>query len=90
VEIASKSLAGRTLSIGGQLVGNVAGLLLIAFGSATMVLAMIRFRKTARDIDSIEKRSDSGAGLDVTLAGLLSLLGAALFVYLAYTVASRF
>jgi hypothetical protein len=46
------------------------------------------FRKTAGDIDSIEKRSDTGAGLDVTLAGLLSLLGAAL--YLAYTVASRF
>jgi hypothetical protein len=72
------------------LVGNVAGLMLIALGSTTMVLAIIRFRKSARDIDSIEERSDTGARLDVTLAGLLSLLGAALFVYLAYTVVSRF
>src|ERR1700733_4322690 len=90
LEIASKSLAGRTLSVSGQLVGNVAGLMLIALGSTTMVLAIIRFRKSARDIDSIEERSDTGARLDVTLAGLLSLLGAALFVYLAYTVVSRF
>jgi putative membrane protein len=90
LEIASKSLAGRTLSVSGQLVGNVAGLVLIALGSPTMVLAIIRFRKSVRDIDSIEERSYTGARLDVTLAGLLSLLGAALFVYLAYTVVSRF
>jgi len=32
-------VAGRSTSIGGQLVGNIAGLLLIALGSATMVLA---------------------------------------------------
>src|ERR1700693_6041674 len=82
LEIASKSLAGRTLSVGGQLVGNIAGLLLIALGSATMVLAIIRFRKTALDIDSIEKRLGTGA---LTLAGLLVMLGVALFVYLSYT-----
>ena len=86
LEIASTSFAGRKLSIGGQLAGNIAGLLLIALGTATTVLAIIRFRKTARDIDSLENRSDAGARLDITLAGLLSSLGAALFVYLAYTV----
>jgi putative membrane protein len=89
LEIASKSLAGRTLSVGGQLVGNIAGLLLIALGSATMVLAIIRFRKTALDIDSIEKRQGTGARMDVTLAGLLVMLGVALFVYLSYTLISR-
>jgi putative membrane protein len=89
LEIASKSLAGRTLSVGGQLVGNIAGLLLIALGSATMVLAIIRFRKTALDIDSIEKRPGTGARMDVTLAGLLVMLGVALFVYLSYTLISR-
>lgn len=89
LEIASRSLAGRQLSIGGQLTANIAGLLLIALGSATMVLAIIRFRKTARDIDSPEKRPDTGARLDITLVGLLSSLGTVLFVYLAYTVLSR-
>jgi putative membrane protein len=41
LEIASKSVAGRTLSVGGQMVGNIAGLLLIALGGATMVLSSL-------------------------------------------------
>jgi putative membrane protein len=90
LEIASKSFAGRTLSVGGQLVGNIAGLMLIALGGATMVLAIVRFRKTARDIDSPDKRPGSGERMDVVLAGLLVMLGTALFVYLSYPVISRF
>jgi putative membrane protein len=86
LEIVSSSVPGRTLSVGGQLVGNIAGLLLIALGSAMMALAITRFRQTARDIDSTEKRSDTGARTDITLAGILFMLGAALFVYLSYTV----
>ena len=89
LEIASKSLAGRTLSVGGQLVGNIAGLLLIALGGATMVLAILRFHKTAVEIDSTEKQPGTGERMDVVLAGLLVMLGAALFVYLSYTVISR-
>ena len=61
LEIASKSFAGRTLSVGGQLAGNIAGLLLILLGAATMLLAIVRFHKTARDIDSIEKRPGTRA-----------------------------
>jgi putative membrane protein len=90
LEIASKSFAGRTLSVGGQLVGNIAGLMLIALGGATMVLAILRFRKTARDIDSPDKQPGTGERMDVVLAGLLVMLGTALFVYLSYTVISRF
>jgi|SRR5665213_51715 len=89
LEIASKSFAGRTLSVGGQLVGNVAGLLLILLGGATMVLAIVRFHKTAREIDSIEKIPGTGERIDVVLVTLLVMLGAALFVYLSYTVVSR-
>src|SRR5471032_712535 len=85
LEIASKSFAGRTLSVGGQLVGNIAGLLLIALGAAVMLLAIVRFRKTALDIDSIEKRPGTGERMDAILAALLLMLGAALFVYLSYT-----
>ncbi|MGI3900705.1 MAG: hypothetical protein ACRYGP_28645 [Janthinobacterium lividum] len=54
-----------------------------------MVLAAIRFRKTARDIDRSEILPGSGTRLDLVLAGLLTLLGAALFVYLSYTVVER-
>ena len=76
-------------SIGGQLVGNIAGLLLIMLGGATMVLAIVRFRQTALDIDSNETRPGTGDRMDVILAALLLILGAALFVYLSYTLISR-
>ena len=89
LEFASKSLGTRPPSISGQLVGNIAGLLLIALGAATMVLAIIRFRQTSLDIDSTETRPGTGDRLDVILAALLVILGAALFVYLAYTLISR-
>src|ERR1039457_7513048 len=56
LEFASKPLAARMPSVGGQPVGNIAGLLLIALGGATMVLAVIRFRQTGLNIDSAETR----------------------------------
>jgi putative membrane protein len=86
--IASQTLAHRSLSVGGQLVGNIAGLVLIGLGAATIILAILRFRKTAVEIDSAQTLPGSGERLDVTLAGLLAMLGAALFVYLSYTVIS--
>ena len=89
LEFSNKSLAARMPSVGGQLVGNIAGLLLIALGGATMVLAIIRFRQTALDIDSAETRPGNGDRMDVILAALLVILGAALFVYLSYTLISR-
>ena len=89
LEFASKSLAARMPSVGGQLVGNIAGLLLIVLGGATMILAIIRFRQTALDIDSKDARPGTGDRMDVILAVLLVILGAALFVYLSYTLISR-
>jgi len=72
-----------------QIVGDIAGLLLIVLGGAMMVLAALRFRKTTLDIDAEEVRLGPGTGLDVILATLLFLLGAILFVYLSYTVIIR-
>ena len=89
LEIASRSLTKHALSHGGQIVGNIAGLLLILLGGAMMVLATIRFRKAAKDIDAKEMRPGTGARIDIALAGLLTLLGTALFIYLLYTVVSR-
>jgi putative membrane protein len=89
LEFASKSLAARMPTVGGQLVGDIAGLLLIVLGGATMILAIIRFRQTALDIDSKDTRPGTGDRMDVILAALLVILGAALFVYLSYTLISR-
>ena len=88
LQIAGQTLARHVLSPTGQLVGNVAGLILIAIGAATIVLAIVRFRRTAVEIDSAETLPGPGQRFDVTLAGLLALLGCALFVYLTYTVIS--
>src|ERR1017187_6025100 len=74
LEFASKSLAARIPSVGGQPVGNIAGLLLIALGGATMVLAVIRFRQTGLNIDSAETRPGSGDRMDVILPALLVIL----------------
>ena len=88
LQIAGQSLARHVLSPTGQFVGNIAGLILIAIGAATIVLAIVRFRRTAVEIDSAETVPGPGERFDVTLAGLLALLGCALFVYLSYTVIS--
>ena len=89
LDIAANSAGGRAPA-GGQLLANVAGLLLLALGAATMVLAIVRFRKTSLAIDRAERRPGTGEEMDVARAALLAVLGAALFVYLSYTVISRF
>jgi len=89
LRIASASLTARSLSERNQIVGDIAGLLLIVLGGAMMVLAAVRFRKTTLDIHAKEVRLGPGTGLDIILATLLVLLGAILFVYLSYAVISR-
>jgi putative membrane protein len=88
LEIAGQTLARRALSVGGHFVGNVAGLSLIGLGATTIILALLRFRKTAKEIDSPDRLPGAGERLDIALAALLVTLGTALFVYLSYTVAS--
>ena len=90
LRIASASLAAQPFPERGRIVGDIAGLLLIVLGGAMMVLAAVRFRKTTLDIDAKEIRPGPGTGLDIILATLLFLLGAILFVYLSYTIISRF
>jgi putative membrane protein len=90
LEIAGKTLEGRTLSPRGHLAGNIAGLVLMGLGGITIIVALVRFRKTAKEIDSAEVLPGSGDRLDVALATLLVILGTALFVYLSYTVVSNF
>jgi putative membrane protein len=89
VEMADTARGGHRVTMGGQTLANIAGLALIVLGCATLVLAIVRFRKTALEIDAPDKRPSFGERTDITLAGLLALLGAAMFVYLAYTTISQ-
>jgi putative membrane protein len=89
LRIAASSLAARSLKLGGQMVGDIAGLLLIVLGGVVMALAAVRFRKTTLEIDAKDLRPGPGERLDITLVAMLLLLGTILFVYLVYTVTSR-
>jgi putative membrane protein len=89
LRIAGSSLDARPLTAGSQIVGDVAGLLLIVLGGVVMALAAVRFRKTTLEIDAEEVRPGPSTWLDITLVALLLLLGTILFVYLVYTVTSR-
>jgi len=84
LEIASQTLARRTLSAGGQLVGNIAGLILIGLGAGTIVLALIRFRGTAIEIDSAPTPAPGTFGRGPRRPPRHARDG--LFVYLSYTV----
>ena len=69
--------------------GNIAGLALIVLGVAMIVVATIRFRRTARAIESPEALPRLGSQVDIGLACLLILLGFSLFLYLAHAVVTN-
>ena len=75
LQIAGQTLAKKALSPTGQLVGNVAGLILIVLGATTIVLSIWRFRRTAIAIDSPDTVPGPGDRIDFLLAGLLTMLG---------------
>jgi putative membrane protein len=82
-------LAARTTTSHNLRLGELAGLALMAAGLTVLVAAIARFIVTARQIDDPAEHKGPGARFDVALAGLLFLVGAALFGYLAFTLAVR-
>jgi putative membrane protein len=89
LEVAAQSLSGKQPTALNQAVGDVAGLLLIVLGGAMMVVATMRFRQVAKDIDAADVRPGRGTRMDVTLVMLLLTLGGTLFAFLIYTVVRR-
>ena len=85
LRIAGAQAAAKTVFGGHNFIGDLAGVLLFALGASVMALAALRYHKTARDIDAEEVRRGPGERIDLTMVGLLLLLGGALFVYLVYT-----
>lgn len=70
----------------GQRFANLVGLVFIVVGVAMIVIAGFRFMRTAKDIETEHDVASPGARFDLALAGLLGLLGAALFLYMSRAV----
>lgn len=86
LKIAAQSLAGgkRAVAVPGGGFGGAAGIVLILAGTAMVAVAAVRFVRTGRAIDSPQPAAD-GARVDLTLAGLMVVLGIALVLYLSHT-----
>jgi len=89
LELSAPSLAGRTLSLPGQKFGNLAGLVFIVLGTAMVGIAAARFVITAKNIDREDLRPGTGSRIDIAFAGLLVLLGCALFLYLSHALVTK-
>ena len=85
LQVARASLAAHILAPARPRFGEAAGLSLIVFGLAIVVVATVRFLKTAKDIDDPAEHVGPGSRFDLALSALLFLLGCALLAYLAYS-----
>ncbi len=77
-------MPGKQFSAHSQWFANFAGLAFIVLGVAMIVVAGVRFVKTAKDIE-IDVPSP-GERFDLALAALIGLLGLALALYMARAV----
>jgi putative membrane protein len=83
---AAPAAAQQEIAPHGGAIANAAGLTFIVLGIAIIVVAGWRFVRTTRDIDSEDEVTGPGERFDVALAGMIGLLGAALFLYLSHAV----
>jgi inner membrane protein YidH len=61
-----------------------AGLALVIMGIAIVVIAALRFLRTAKQIDSDDESAGPGVRFDLALAALLVLLAGSLLLYLPH------
>jgi putative membrane protein len=86
LQVAAPQIAHQQLAIHGQGFANAAGLAFILLGIAMIVIAVLRFIRTAKEIDAEEAVPSPGERFDLALAALLGLLGLALFLYMSRAV----
>ena|ERR1700722_10281544 len=87
--LAGSSSLDRHITVSRPEFGRVAGLVLIVAGVVMVMLAALRFAKTAKEIDDVSILPGTGSRLDIALTALLSILGVALFFYLSHAVTAR-
>jgi len=80
----------RAVPLRGQKFANDAGLAFILLGVGMILIAAARYFRIARNIDRRETVPSSGLRFDLTLAGLLFLLGLSLFLYMSRAVLPSF
>ena len=86
LQLAAPQLALKQAAPHGQAFANAAGLAFIGIGVVMIVIAGLRFRKTAKDIETEDAVPSAGERFDLALAVLLALLGLALLLYLSRAV----
>ena len=86
LKYAAPAAAQLQIAPHGGVFANLAGLAFIVLGIAIIAIAGWRFVRTAKDIDREDEVAALGERFDLMLAGMLGLLGAALFLYLAHAV----
>ena len=84
IVVASPSTSSHNLRL-----GEAAGLALMAAGLIVLIVSLARFVAVARLIDDPTEQRGPGPRFDVALASLLFVVGAALFGYLAFSLAVR-
>jgi putative membrane protein len=87
--LAASTALDRLITVSRPEFGRVAGLVLIIAGVAMVVLAALRFVKTAREIDDAGIVPGTGSRLDIALTALFAILGIALFYYLSHAVTAK-
>jgi putative membrane protein len=87
--IASSSALESHISTRRSDFGQLAGMILILSGVAMVVLATMRFLKTAKELDDPDVLPGTGSRLDVALTALIVVLGVALVFYLSHAVTAK-
>jgi putative membrane protein len=89
LSLGNSAALDRHITVSPPEFGRVAGLVLIIAGVAMVVLAALRFIKTAKEIDDPAIVPGTGSRLDIALTALLAVLGIALFFYLSHAVTAK-
>jgi putative membrane protein len=82
IRFASREVAGGVELSQKSNVADVAGLAFVLMGVSMIVVAALRFFRTAKLIDAEDETAGPGVRFDLTLAALLVLLGCSLLLYL--------
>jgi putative membrane protein len=80
---ATQQTSPKSPTLHGQRFVNAAGLAFILLGVVMIVIAAVRFFRTAKDIDRDDEVPSTGSRFDLSLAVLLALLGISLFLYMS-------